>query len=447
MIKFLTLFLGIVAGPQEVALLVDEQIARVELRLDGEALTETAEPPWEMKIDLGSDLLPHVLEAVGFDEQGEEIARSTQRLNVPRPSAEISLALHHGPGDRLEARFAWENASGTSPVETIALLDEKEIAILDGGRVDLTGVDTRVLHVLQVELWFADMSSARGHLVFGGEYVDETSAELTAFPVALAKGEPKKSQMGQLFVSAEKPLRATALEKGLANVMVVRGPGVAGLIRSISGRPQSTPKGQSGALGPIADRSEATTAEVLRSGLPIPKDCRIRIVVPQALEASGRQVDFDLFSVSPEIRSKQGGMYWALSQDVQVAGVASGVRVQDAVTLAGLAAAGSNHRRAVLLILAGPWEDYSRFDVAAVRAYLDALNVPLVVWHLVDAGQPTGDWGPMVEISSYGDLKRAWRAVEKRLGRQRIVWIEGIHLPNAIQIAQGAALRPVVDDN
>lgn len=447
MIEFLTLFLGIVAGPQQVALLVDEQVSRVELRLDGESVAAAEQPPWEMKIDLGTELLPHLLEAVALDEDGQEIGRSKQLLNVPRPVAEVSLALHKGSGDRLEARLAWESATGGVPTETIALLDEKEVEILEGDRVDLSGVDTRQLHVLQVELWFSDLSSARGHLVFGGEYVDETSAELMAVPVSVSKGDPKRSQMDRWFLTDEGPLQVSAVEKGLALVMIVRAPGVPALIRSIAGQPQSGPTGQSGALGPIPDRSEATTAEYLRSGIPIPKSHRVRIVVPRALKSTGHQVDFDLFSVSPEIRSKQGGLFWALSQEVQVAGVPSGVRVTDAVTLAGLEAAASDHRRIVLLILGRPWEDHSRFDVAAVRAYLDALNVPLVVWHLTAGGSLGVDWGPTVGISGYGDLKRAWRSVEKQLGRQRIVWLEGIHLPNAVRISQGTSIRAVVDDN
>lgn len=40
MIEFLTLFLGIVAGPQEVALLADLQVTRVEPRVDGDTVAK-----------------------------------------------------------------------------------------------------------------------------------------------------------------------------------------------------------------------------------------------------------------------------------------------------------------------------------------------------------------------------------------------------------------------
>jgi len=169
-------------------------------------------------------------------------------------------------------------------------------------------------------------------------------------------------------------------------------------------------------------------------------------VVPRALRSAGQQVDFDLFSVSPEIRARQGGLLWILTREVQVGGPASSIRFQDAVTLAGLQAAGSERRRAVLLILGDPWEDHSRFEVAVVRRFLESLNVPLFVWSVGDGVAPGGDWGASDTISTYGDLKQAWRALEKSLNRQRVVWLDGSYLPNAVEIAPAASIAPVVGD-
>ena len=447
MVEFLTLFLGIVAGPQQVSLAADEQVTRVEIRLDGESLAEDDAPPWDLEVDLGTELLPHVLEAVAFGQDGQEVARARQLLNVPRDSSEVSLVLQRQAHNQLEAQIAWESASGDQPVEKSALLDGVEVPILDGERVDLSGLDTQQLHVLQVELWFPGLSSARGHVVFGGEYVDETNAELTALPVAVVKGTIKSAGMDGWLTADNQPAQVTAVEKGLTSLTIVRSPGVAGLIRTLPGQPRATPTGQSGGLGPVFGRSEPTTGDYLRTGISFADDCRVRLVAPRALTSAGKRVDFDLFSVSPEIRSRQGGMFWLLSQEVQLGGTAGGTRLHDALTLAGLMAAGSNHRRAVLLILAGPWEDQSRFEAASVRRFLDALNVPLIVWQLEVGAAVGGDWGPRVEISDYGDLKRAWRALEKRLNRQRVVWIEGLYLPNAVRIAKNTAIVPVTDDN
>jgi hypothetical protein len=158
-------------------------------------------------------------------------------------------------------------------------------------------------------------------------------------------------------------------------------------------------------------------------------------------------VEFDLFSVSPEIRARQGGLLWILTREVQVGGPASKIRLQDAVTLAGLQAAGSDHRRAVLVILAEPWEDHSRFEVATVRGFLESLNVPLFVWSVGDGVVPGTDWDSSETISTYGDLKRAWRTLEKSLNRQRVVWLDGFYLPNAVEIAPNAGVEPVARDN
>ena len=444
MIEFLTLFLGIVAGPQDVALMVEETVASVELRLDGELLAVAQEAPWKLEVDLGTRLLPRELEAVALDGEGQVVATARQFLNIPRPTAEVSLALSQGANGHHQANIAWESTSGVRPAEMIALLDDNEVPILDGDRVDLRGVDTMQLHVLQVELWFPDMTSARGHLVFGGEYVDETNAELTAFPVSLGRGSPKPAEMSSWFVADAQPVQAVAVEKGLANLVIVRSPGVAHWIGSLEGRPESTPTGMSGAIGPIPFRAEASTADRQRMALQFQGDYRVRIVVPRALRETGQRVDFDLFSVSPELRSRHGGIYWALSQEVLVGGAASRTRVSDAVTLAGLQAAGSNHRRTVLLVLGEAWEDHSRFDVATVRAYLEALNVPVVVWRLGDDSTVGSEWGEAAQISDYGDLKRAWRSLEKSLQRQRVIWLEGLHLPNAVKIAQSAGVEPVV---
>lgn len=447
MIEFLTLFLGIVAGPQQVSLLADPQVTAIELRLDGESLTRIEKPPWQVKIDLGTELLPHVLEAVAFGSEGEEVARTTQLLNVPRPAAEITLVLDRGADGELAARLAWESSTGAAPTEKIAFLDEKEVPILEGDRIDLSGSDPRQLHVLQVELWFSDLTSARGHLAFGGGYLDEMNAELTAVPVLTAKGSPDASEMSQWFVSESEPLRVVAVEKGLASLMIVRGPGVSRQIASLKGARQTPRRSGSDGIGPIQARAEASSSDLQRNALPLDHDIRVRLVVPRALRSTGQQVEFDLFSVSPEIRSRQGGLLWILTREVQVGGPASKIRLQDAVTLAGLQAAGSDHRRAVLLILADPWEDHSRFEVAAVRGFLESLNVPLFVWTVGDGESADVEWGSSEVISTYSDLKRAWRALEKSMNRQRVVWLEGFYLPNAVEIAPEAGVESVLRDN
>ena len=47
---------------QRVEVAVDEQVARVELRLDGEVVQSFSGPPWLAGIDFGGELAPHPLE-------------------------------------------------------------------------------------------------------------------------------------------------------------------------------------------------------------------------------------------------------------------------------------------------------------------------------------------------------------------------------------------------
>ena len=159
MIEFLTLFLGIVAGPQKVVVVADTQVAGVELRLDGETIAALEMAPWEFEVDFGTELLPRKLEAVALDSEGGEVGTALQLLNVPRPAAEVSLVLRRETAGSVQAEIAWESASGR-PTEMIALLDDEEVPIIDGQRIDLSGLDTTHLHLLQVEMWFPDLSSA-----------------------------------------------------------------------------------------------------------------------------------------------------------------------------------------------------------------------------------------------------------------------------------------------
>src|SRR5947209_7351042 len=88
-IIFLSLFLGIAAGPQPVTLQVIGPVRTVRLLLGGREVAALTSPPWRALIDFGAELTPRELTAIGFDEHGTEVARATQILNLPRPTAEL----------------------------------------------------------------------------------------------------------------------------------------------------------------------------------------------------------------------------------------------------------------------------------------------------------------------------------------------------------------------
>jgi hypothetical protein len=88
-------------------------------------------------------------------------------------------------------------------------------------------------------------------------------------------------------------------------------------------------------------------------------------------------------------------------------------------------------------VVSGEASDRSRFAPSEVRRYLKALRVPLFVWSVAE--EPPREWLPTVEILSAGDLRRAAEQVERELGRQLIVWLEGSYMVNRIEIDPSTA--------
>ena len=115
----------------------------------------------------------------------------------------------------------------------------------------------------------------------------------------------------------------------------------------------------------------------------------------------------------------------------------------DAVAVAALQALAGNHRRAVLLVLGDAPEDASRYDAGTVRRYLEAVRVPLAVWapgDLKAAATPkTAAWGTVRDVSAPRKLSSEFDRLRDDLAAQRIVWLEGSHLPTAVALAPGAA--------
>ena len=46
-------------------------------------------------------------------------------------------------------------------------------------------------------------------------------------------------------------------------------------------------------------------------------------------------------------------------------------------------------------------------------------------------------WGTAEEVSSHSLMNRAVERLRERLSAQRIVWLEGAHLPQRIRLAEG----------
>ncbi len=154
------------------------------------------------------------------------------------------------------------------------------------------------------------------------------------------------------------------------------------------------------------------------------------------------------FVISPRLTGKEGGLFWALTQEFRAPGMSTSERVADAVAVAGMRAAWGNRRRAVVLALGEDAPDLSSLSPRVVRAYLRTLDVPLFVWHFTSGDRDAGgarleEWPEAERITSFQDLRRAVRKLQKRLDEQRVVWIDGRHPPESIRLAESAKAERV----
>src|SRR6187549_2999046 len=114
-IAFLTLFLGLAAGNQNVAVDVRGPATRVEIWLDATRVAELDHAPWQTSVALGTEIRPHRLEARALDAEGSVVARAMQVLNLPRPVAEAQILLERDATNHvIGARLAWQNLTNAA---------------------------------------------------------------------------------------------------------------------------------------------------------------------------------------------------------------------------------------------------------------------------------------------------------------------------------------------
>lgn len=420
-IAFLTLFLGLTSGTVPVELSARPEVTAIELLLDGRTAVRLIQPPWTMQVDLGAALLPHHLVARGLADDDSEMARAEQWVNLPRPPAEVQIVLERPkPGMPLTARLAWQSLTREAPAEVTLRLDGTPLALDTNHRAQLPppahGAST---HVLSASVRFG-YTVARRDLVLGAEYGDEVSTDLTSFAVRVPSGElPPPTQLAGWFTAEGKPLSVSAVESGPAHVIVVREPGAAKRAADL-GWPRLPP-----------------------SRFRLARGTRIRIMGTLAQDYEGQGLRSDLFEGSQEFDPYEIGLAQMVSRIAHAEG--DDARTADAVAVAGVQADLGSGPRAVLLLLSGqPTHDSSHYTPAAVRVYLAALHVPLYIWSL-DVPTPAlrAAWGTVEDVSTRHDVDVTFDHLKEDLDHQRVVLVEGRHLPQAIAVAAGHPLALV----
>ncbi len=403
MVAFETLLLGIITGLVPVRLMVAPPVAAVELRLDAVPVGVVHEPPWAIECDLGSDPMPHELTAIGLDAAGLEVARATQWVNIGRDRVRLSAILERSPAGREPAAvlLAWETAKlGQVPTVT-ATLDGAPLAVADPHRIALPNVGLAQPHLVSVEAAFSPRLRGRADLAFGGGVIDRAESELTAVPVTLPANQRSLElrEVTGLFSAGGRPLTPIGVDTGPLEVALVVDESAGAVLaehpkdwESRSGRvwghaPESLPR----MLPPV---DAATDQFYTVSTIPSP-----------VIDADRMR---DYFEVSAPMRLAWLARY-SMAVWLPSVLVHKPQAISDAVAVAASEIAASNHRRALVLVLAEPparsgagatVADASRYGAPAVKAYLAALGVPLVVWSLTGshAGPLTAAWGPAVAV-------------------------------------------------
>jgi hypothetical protein len=451
MVAFETLLLGIVTGIWPVRLMVASPVATVELRLDAAAVGVLHGPPWAMECDLGSGPMPHELTAIGRDASGREVARATQWANLGRERARVSAllerdAMTHQPA---AVRLAWETTDMVQPQAVTATLDGTALAVADPHRIPLPKVKLDQPHVVSVEAVFSPQMRDRADLAFGGDVVDRAESELTAVAVVLPPNRKslELSDVQGVFSEGGRPLTAIGVDEGHAEVAIVADIGAAAVIAA---HHKDWDSRSGGGWNGVYDFVVIPAEKALtREAIGIAAD-RFYFVdpIPSTLAASGRVRT--LFSTSSPFRLARL-VHYSLSSWLGVTVRSQVQAIADAVAVAASDVAASNSRRAVVLVLAeesnapgaGPAvTDVSTYDVAAVKLYLRALNVPLFVWSLTGSnpGPRTAAWGGAVAVGDRWDGQSQAKKLEKSLAAQRIVWLAGRHLPQRVVLDESKTL-------
>lgn len=434
-IAFVTLFLGLALGPFPVELAVEGPVAAVELVLDGAVAGRIENPPWKGEIDFGSTLVPHELVARALDASGQEVARARQWVNLPRPPAEVEIVLE-GAGRPSRARLTWQSRTGEQPTSIHLTLDGNPLALGPDGRAALPAYDPESAHVLSAELHFPSNVVARKDAVFGGRYGSEVSTDLTAVPVRGRRGKLREDEVQGRLLARGTPLAVAAVEKGPAEVFVVRDLGAGELLAELGAiKKRWTVQGHG------LDKRMIIEPDYLRYEMGLRREDEVRFVypVPRVYSASGQRAE--LFDWSRAFTLKDGGMHWLLTRLAAPDGEPGDQRLADAVAVAGVQALAGSRPRAVVLVLGASPEDASLCDPARVRQYLASIRVPLFVWSVAKdaATSPAlAAWGKVEDASTLTRLRSAVARLRDELESQRIVWVEGTHLPQSIALAAGA---------
>jgi hypothetical protein len=411
-IFFTTFFLGLVAGTHTVALQVSGPVQLVRVMLDGREVAALTQPPWQTTVDLGREIVPRELTAVAFNKGGDEVARATQVLNLPRPTAEFEIVLERGARDAITgATLKWRHLTNAQPDQVKMSLDGKPLKPNAKFRAGLPKLDVTIPHVIAAELHFEDGFLARRELVIESDRSDSVGTQLT--PILLRETAPKHPAKwdGCLTDAKGTPVRTAAVEKPRALVIFVRDPD-----------PFEVEK----TLTPTMRIRAGTPTDYLKQTVLLSRDTYGRMLWPVAQRfANEDDTTSQLFVPSVDVDLSSSGVLWLLLKHYGDDDVPDMPRqYTDAVAVAGVKAITGSQRRAVVFVLSSK-DDASRYPPAVVRRYLRSVGVPLLVWSMTGPRPDLADsWGEVVDVSNVFKLGAEVKRLRDVLATQRIAWVD-----------------------
>jgi hypothetical protein len=428
MVTFISLFLWLVVDTLPVQVAVDPGVVSVEIFLDERSIGVIEGPPWQLKCDFGSTLRPHELVAVARGEDGNELGRAEQLVNLPRSSAEVQIVFEAGAAGHPEAlRVVTESGERLKPLAIFATFDGRALMRGPGDRFALPDHDPLQIHIVSVEAHFPDGVTARQDVTFGGTYGSRVATELTAVPVVTEAAElPPVEDLQGLFRVHGKPVTVAAVEQPGVRLYVVRDHGAWPYLQRMGQHAdQRTRRISHHTMRQFRD----STSDPANAELPADRSS-FHLVIANPTYSRGLM----LFPIGQPLDIKRWGLPWLATHVTSNQASAAGQRLVEAVAVAGVRAAGDGRPRTVVLLLSDNPADAGTYGAPEVRDYLRALHVPLAVWS-VESGVEDGAWGPVSDISDDGKLTRVSRRLIKGVQRQWVVWVEGRHLPSAIELA------------
>ena len=428
MIEFVSLLLGLVSGYSAVEVGAAGSVAAIEVQLDGRTVAVRSESPWRFDCDFGDALEPHELVAIARDEKGNELDRTRRWVNLQSQAADSTMIFSGGePGSPREASLVWESIGQLRPLSIEMTFDGVPLAVKDPERIPLPAYDPEQMHFVSAAVHFKDSAVVRLNASFGGGRSGEVASELTAVTVMVETGAsmPPIEILGDWFLKDGEPVPVLGVEKGPAEVVVVRDPTVQPALETLLKRIDSWELDgarQQAARGWLGGRT------------------RMRVLSPVGAPMAHGQVTPEMFAASATHESGNSGLLW-LTQEIRPRRFS--LLFPNAVALAGMHAHASTRRRAVVLLLGSSRTEQSTYQPSEVRRYLRLLQVPLFAWSLTS--DLHSEWGIVRSVplaiekgARHQTLKEAVRQLRQTLDAQWIVWLEGRHLPQSIELAPQA---------